>query len=218
MPIRAVIFDAYGTLLRNETLLEIPRRIVADHGLSASIDEVWRAWIDRYVEATQVAPFRTLREIHGRILPRVLRAFAVDADAAAYVDLFMALTKQVEPYPETLAVLHALRHLRTGIVSNADREQLAAWTATFPVEFILISEAVGAYKPHRMIFQKALDLLRLEPQEVLHVGDSEVNDVNGAKAAGLQVAWVNRDGRALRSGTPRPDFEIADLTGLLRLL
>src|SRR5438128_8183137 len=49
--------------------------------------------------------------------------------------------------------LEALRHLRTGIVSNADHEHRAAWTLDLPVDFILVSEAVGAYKPDRRIFQ-----------------------------------------------------------------
>jgi len=40
----------------------------------------------------------------------------------------------------------------------------------------------------------ALDRLGLEPEEVLHVGDSDVDDVLGAQGAGLPVAWVNREG------------------------
>jgi hypothetical protein len=83
-----VTLDTYGTLLRNEGLMLTPRRIVADHGLSAAVDEVLQTWIDLYHEATQRPRFQTLREIQGEILPRVLRAFAVQADATPYVDLF----------------------------------------------------------------------------------------------------------------------------------
>jgi len=192
MPFKAVIFDAYGTLLRNEDLMLIPRRIVADHGLSVPIDDVLRVWIDLYSEATQLPPFRTLREIQGQILPRVLRQFDVGADAAPYVDLFFRVTTKVELYPETLKVLNALEPLRSAVVSNADHEHLAAWNFTLPV----ISEAVRAYKPHQVVFQRALERLGLEPHDVLHVGDSDVDDVGGAKAAGLRVAWVNRNGRS----------------------
>jgi len=67
------------------------------------------------------------------------------------------------------------------------------------------------------VFQKALERLGLQPHDVLHVGDSDVDDVKGAKAAGLRVAWVNRDGRSRHSDVPEPDFEIPDLTGLLTL-
>ena len=48
MPIKAVLLDAYGTLIRNEDLMLIPRRIVADHGLPVPINDVWRAWADLY--------------------------------------------------------------------------------------------------------------------------------------------------------------------------
>ena len=218
MPVKAVIFDAYGTLLRNEDLTLIPRRIVADHGLSVRTEDVHRCWIELYHEATQSSPFRTLRDIHGQVFARVLQQFGVGGDVTPYVDLFFQLTTNVELYPETLTVLNALGHVRSAIVSNADQEHLDAWTFTLPVQFILISETVRVYKPHRLMFQRALDLLGLEPHEVLHVGDSDVDDVQGAKAAGLHVAWVNRDGRSRRPDVPPPDFEIPDLTGLLALL
>jgi 2-haloalkanoic acid dehalogenase type II len=217
-PFKAVIFDAYGTLLRNDDLVLVPRRIVADHALSVHIDDVWRAWSDLYFEATQLVPFRTLREIEELILPRVLRRFDVGADAAPYVDLFFQVTTKIELYPETLDVLNALRHVRTAILSNADHEHQAAWNVTLPVEFILISEALRAYKPHRLVFERALGQLGLAPHEVLHVGDSDVDDVKGAKDAGLRVAWVNRDGRARRPDVPAPDFEIRDLSEVPRLL
>lgn len=177
-----------------------------------------RVWSDLYFEATQAPPFRTLREIEGDILPRVLREFAVSADAAPYVDMFFQVTTNVELYPEALDVLNALKPLHSGIVSTADHEHVAAWNFTLPVQFILLSETARAYKPHQRVFQMALDQLGLPPQEVLHVGDSDVDDVKGAKAAGLQVAWVNRDGRPRRPDVPPPDFEIRDLTRLLTLL
>ncbi len=157
MAIKAVIFDAYGTLLRNEGLMLIPHRIVADHGLSVRVDDVWRVWSELYFEATQVPPFRTLREIEGQILPRVLREFAVSADAAPYVEMFFQVTTKVELYPETLGVLNALKPVPSAIVSNADHEHVAAWNFTLPVQFILVSETVRAYKPHQRVFQMALD-------------------------------------------------------------
>ena len=71
-----------------------------------------RVWVDLYFEATQESPFRTLREIEERILPRVLRRFGVAADAAPYVDLFFEVTTRVELYPEALGVLQALAPVR----------------------------------------------------------------------------------------------------------
>ena len=216
--IKAVTFDAYGTLLRNEGLMLIPRQIVADHGLSVRSDDLLRIWIDLYFEATQRSPFQTLREIQGQVLRRVLRQFDVGADAGPYVDLFFQVTTKAELYPEALEVLNALGDVPSAIVSNADHEHLAAWNFTLPVQFILISEGVRAYKLARVVFERAAEQLVLPPQNVLHVGDSDVDDVKGAKAAGLQVAWINSDGRSRRPDVPAPDFEIRDLTEVLKLL
>jgi 2-haloalkanoic acid dehalogenase type II len=217
MPIKAITLDAYGTLVRNERLMLIPERIVADHGLSVSVDDVWRMWAALYFEATQLTPFRTLREIEDTILRRVLHSLGVRAPAAPYVELFFEVTTRAELYPEALSVLNALGDIPVGVVSNADHEHVTAWSFTLPVRFVLISESVKAYKPHPLLFQTALERLGVEPHDVLHVGDSDVDDVKGAKGAGLQVAWINRDGRPRRPEVPEPDFEIADLTELLTL-
>ena len=217
-PIKGVIFDAYGTLLRNEDLRLIPERLVADHGLSLDVDDLWRAWVDLYHEATQSTPFRSLRAIEEDILARIAQTAGLDADMGPYVDLFFEVTTKVELYPEVLPVLRALSPARCGIVSNADHEHVSAWPGSLPVEFILISEAVGAYKPDPRVFEAALERLGLPSHEVLHVGDSDVDDVEGARAAGLRVAWINRDGRQPRAGMPTPDFELRDLTALPALI
>jgi 2-haloacid dehalogenase len=217
MPVKAITFDAYGTLFRNESLMLIPQRIVADHALSVRAEDVLRQWITLYTEATQRTPFRTLREIQATILSRLLRQLDVHADALPYVDLFFQVTTTVELYPEVLDVLNGVG-IPSAIVSNADHEHVAAWGPPLPVRFTLISEAAKAYKPHPLIFREALRRLGLRPHEVLHVGDSEVDDVSGAQAAGLAAAWVNRDGRSRSPDVPKPDLEIADLTELPTLL
>ena len=217
MPVQAVMFDAYGTLFRNENLTQIPRRILADHKLSVEIDDVFRRWISLYTEETQATPFRTLREIQATVFARLLRHLDVHADAGPYVDLFFDLTTKVELYPEALEVLRAIG-IPCAIVSNADLEHVAAWTLELPVQFTLVSESAKSYKPHPLIFRHALRRLGLQPHEVLHVGDSEVDDVKGAHAAGLPVAWINRSHRPRSPGIPKPNFEIANLTEVLTLL
>ena len=148
----------------------------------------------------------------------MLRTFNVPGDATPYVDLFFQVTTKVVLYPEALEVLNALGPVRSAIVSNADHEHVAAWRFKLPVQFTLISEAVRVYKPDPLIFERALEQLGLQPNEVLHVGDSELDDVRGAKTAGLRVAWINRTNRPRRSDVPAPDFEIRDLTELPALL
>ncbi len=218
VPFKAVTFDAYGTLVRNEGLSLVPQRIVADHNLLVSVNDVWKVWSDLYFEATQKTPFRTLRQIEDDILRVVLDHFGINADTAPYTELFMEVTTKVELYPEVPAVMNALNGVRSAVVSNADHEHVAAWDFELPVQFVLISEVVQAYKPHPRLFQAALERLGCAPHEVLHVGDSDVDDVKGAKAMGLRVAWVNRNNRPRRADVPQPDLEVSDLTGLLPLI
>ena len=110
MRVKAVVFDAYGTLIRNEGLRGIPQRIVADHGLSARADDLYDAWVARYSDAIQRPPFRTLREIECEILGQMLRDLGLDADAMPYVDLFFEATTKVELYPEVPEVLRMARY------------------------------------------------------------------------------------------------------------
>ena len=202
MPIKAVTLDAYGTLVRNEDLRSIPRRIVADHQLAVDPDDVLRHWVDPLPRGRPGLSVPDAAADPGR-QPRARAAAARHRRRPApYVDLYFDVTTRVELYPEVPAALAALGALPSAIVSNADHEHVASWRFELPVRFVLISEAVGAYKPGGPIFRAALERLGLRPDEVLHVGDSDVDDVQGAKAAGLRAAWVNRDGRARRPGVP----------------
>src|SRR5262245_34363001 len=147
-----------------------------------------------------------------------MRQHGVTAPARPYVEQYFEITTRVTLYPEALPTLRALAAVPTVILSNADAEHTAAWTFDWPVQHVVISEAVGAYKPHPRMFETALERLKLASSEVLHVGDSQVDDRQGGKAAGLRVAWLNRRGRSRLPGIPAPDFEIRDLSQLPALL
>ncbi|MBI4201802.1 MAG: HAD family hydrolase, partial [Chloroflexi bacterium] len=58
----------------------------------------------------------------------------------------------------------------------------------------------------------------VKPEESLYVGDSQHDDVQGAKAVGMRAAWVNRNGVKLDPKYPAPDYEIKDLRELLAIL
>ena len=55
-------------------------------------------------------------------------------------------------------------------------------------------------------------------QTCLFVGDSQFDDVKGAKDIGMQTAWVNRRGVPLDPALALPDYQVADLTELLDIL
>jgi putative hydrolase of the HAD superfamily len=92
----------------------------------------------------------------------------------------------------------AARGLRLAVVSNWDerlprlleRMELAPRFAA-----IVYSQEVGVEKPHAAIFRTALARLGVEPAAALHVGDRRLEDVEGARAAGLDALWLSSDGR-----------------------
>lgn len=61
---------------------------------------------------------------------------------------------------------------------------------------IISADMVKAYKPHPRLFQKAMEVSNCTADEVVHIGDSVISDVNGAKAVGIKPILLDREGRA----------------------
>jgi len=74
----------------------------------------------------------SLRRFHGAILAGCCRR-STSRPMQALCRAVHAADYQGRAYPADRTVLEALRHLRTGIVSNADYEHRAAWTLDLPV-------------------------------------------------------------------------------------
>jgi putative hydrolase of the HAD superfamily len=109
---------------------------------------------------------------------------------------------------------------RLGIVTNFDhaptvRDVLARDGLSGLFEVVVISGEIGWRKPHRMLFDAALERLGVRADEALFVGDNFELDVMGATQAGLAAVWYTR-GRAADRETGHP--VIADLADLSRLL
>ena len=98
-----------------------------------------------------------------------------------------------------LAALRA-RGLVVGIVSNFDSRLHGICEGlglTERVDFVLASAEVGHAKPARAIFNAAIAAADAPPARVLMVGDSPVDDVQGARASGCQALLLDRRRSAL---------------------
>ena len=73
---------------------------------------------------------------------------------------------------------------------------------------------MGHAKPNRQIFEAALRRHSLKPEEALHVGDSEINDVQGALNAGVKGILVDRN-RATPSQTSSVISNLKEIISLL---
>ena len=68
--------------------------------------------------------------------------------------------------------------------------------------FNISSKDVSANKPSENHFHKAIELLGVSKEELLHIGDHKINDMHGAISYGVEALWFN------------PDKEIWDLEGV----
>ena len=125
-----------------------------------------------------------------------------------------------DAYREILSRL--ARSHRLALFSNFDygpalRRKLERHGLDRILDPIVISAEIGYRKPGRIAFDLALEALRKPREAILFVGDSLIDDVAGAAAAGLPVAWINPEGDTPASGPP-PDHLIRNLAELEALL
>jgi putative hydrolase of the HAD superfamily len=117
-----------------------------------------------------------------------------------------------ELYEDALPVLATLRAhgLRLGLVSNTSRD-LDAFIRHFEldVDAWLSSGTHGKVKPSPTIFRAALELLEVEAEASVMVGDSLGDDIEGARAVGMRAFLVDREGRF-----PGRDDTLRDLLSL----
>jgi len=72
------------------------------------------------------------------------------------------------------------------------RDVLKSYGALDSFRSTIFSGEVGVTKPHTKMFQLALDKLGVRPNECIHVGDLHRTDIAGAKALGMNTAWICR--------------------------
>jgi len=223
MHIAAVSFDADGTLWDFEKVMRHALAVAREELLQATGLSPDSLSIEGMVEIRN----RTADELRGRVtnLEDVrLEAFRRTLATVGHPDDALAgrlnatylrhRFEDVELYADVLPTLDALRGVcPLGIVSNGNSyPERCGLEGRFA--FVVFSQNHGFEKPDPRLFEVAIRLLGCEASELLHVGDSPLNDVYGARLAGARSVWLNREGLD-NPGTVRPDFEISDLRELI---
>ncbi len=174
-----------------------PRSITSDGGAQPDDDKGW--WRQLVHLVLHGAPNLGIEGV----LTEAQRGF----DFESYFDIVydhFARPGIWQAFPEAAKVLAELRGrgIRLGVISNFDRRLFAnlediGLSAYF--DHVTISSEVGADKPHRRIFERALGAFGVTATEALHAGDDPVRDWAGAEAAGLQVFRLDRPKNDLRA-------------------
>lgn len=177
--IRAVIFDAFGTLCQ----ITAPRRPYQRLARRVS-DPV------QFTKAVMTQPLdlrQSARRAMAEVSEQELCLLEADLDAEL---------QSISLFPDVQHVLLALRArgYRLGVLSNLAAPYAAPLRALLPADLDLYGWSFerGHAKPHPRLYHWACATLALEPEQVLMVGDTRVPDYSGAQACGLQACWLRR--------------------------
>jgi putative hydrolase of the HAD superfamily len=220
--IQAVTFDVTHTLIHTPHLGEIYAEVLRRHRVDVEppaaqrlVGEVWQEFACSAVPGSD--RFSTHPEGERgwwrRFLERMcehLEAPVPSRFAAAELFHRFGTAAAWEVYPEVPEVLEALaaQGLRLGVVSNWDHRLPAVLEELGLARFfgsLSYSQKVGVEKPDSQIFLQALDELEVEPAAAVHVGNNQLEDVEGAVAAGLSALHLVRRG---------PGGDLRDLSSL----
>jgi len=209
--VRAVSFDATGTLIHSPRLGAIYSAVLARHGYEVEPQRAGELCRTVWQESSL-----TLRHGEDRFASHpegargwwrgFLKRLCVHLEAPppsrfAAAELFERMSRPDawELYPDAEPALAELRRrgLRLAVIANWD-ERLPRLLADLGLEArfetVVTSQGAGVEKPHPLIFQTALGLLDLSAESVLHVGDRRLEDLEGAEALGMPAVLLTRRG------------------------
>jgi FMN hydrolase / 5-amino-6-(5-phospho-D-ribitylamino)uracil phosphatase len=151
------------------------------------------------------------------------RALAAQFRAAGYaesaceeaLEVFLAARNRVAFFDDVRPALERLRtRYRLFALSNGNADlQRCGLGAFFDGHVSAI--AAGAAKPDARIFAALRDRAGVPADEILHIGDDPITDVVGARQAGMQTAWLNRDARSWPVALAPPARTISTLAEIL---
>jgi putative hydrolase of the HAD superfamily len=219
------------TLDLDDTLWEI-------HPVIRRAERVLRAWMTEHYprivemyarEDVMALRAQVVEEFEDRIhdLTFIRRTvLARMSDAAGYDAVFVDEAFEVfdrerntlELFPEVLPALQSLSRRYTLVAVTNGNARLDRIGIDDLFDDFVSARTAGAAKPARVIFDAAVDAGGAGAHETLHVGDHPEYDVDGARAAGLRTAWMNRNGHAWPDELALPNVVINDLMQLDRLL
>lgn len=216
---RAVVFDAYGTLFDVRSVLERCEEVFPGHG--PDVTTLWRS---------KQLQYTWLRSLMGRYedfwqitqdgLAFACRSLGLDA-TQEQIDYLMQAYLSLSPFPEVAAALDALSHIPCSILSNGTLTMLqsvvqnAGWPGRF--QHILSVDEVRIYKPSPAVYQLAQKHLGIQREQIGFVS-SNCWDVAGGKAFGFRSYWLNRENAPLEMLGFQPDGVARSATELASML
>jgi 2-haloacid dehalogenase len=189
--IKAVVFDAYGTLYDIQSVAAVTEQEFPGYG--EMITQVWRikqleySWLRSLMRR-----YQDFSEITRQSLTYTLRVLGLQYDPAAF-ERIMEKYLHLDLYPDAAATLAALEDRKLAILSNGSPAMLNALVANsgLVLDATISIDSQKIFKPAPEAYALIESVLGVAPAEVLFVS-SNPWDACGAKAFGLNVAWIER--------------------------
>jgi putative hydrolase of the HAD superfamily len=214
MPIKAVVFDLWGTLVPIDPT--VWRGVYEETArlLGASREELERAWgrtsDERMSIDMRVYLERVCDELGLRPSPEKIER-ALELRRAAHEAGFVARPDA----EETLRRLRTRGYL-TGLITNCTSEVPELWRRS-PLSGLVDAEVFscreGLLKPDPRIYLLATSRLGIDPGECLFVGDGASNELAGAKAVGMEAVLLRSS-----DATPPPGWSGLSASSLSEVL
>jgi putative hydrolase of the HAD superfamily len=212
--IRAILFDAAGTLFHlTKTVGDHYAYVGSEVGLDLDAQKLESAFHAAWKQMPRRRAIDGPRKNDDKGWWRDLVGHVIDEVAPSLSELdrdnffevayeHFAEAGVWELYPEVLDVLEQFRkRFQLAVISNFDgrlRFILQNLGISKYFAHIFISSELGADKPDPEIFRRALNVMHLDANEVIHVGDDPERDWKAGAAAGLSVFRLDRPRNSLR--------------------
>ena len=217
--IKAIIFDAYGTLFDvNSAAEKCKNRIgekwedFANHWRTTQLEYTWlRSLMNRHKDFWHVTEDS---------LKKSMEAYKIETSMRN--DL-LNLYKVLSPFEEVLETLKSLKEkkYKLAILSNGTPELLNELVKTNNLESffddIFSIEEVGVYKPDTKVYDIPIKKYGIKKNEVIFLS-SNTWDVSGGGNYGYQSIWVNRNKNIFDYLDYTPKNQINSLKGLLDII
>ena len=193
MTIKAVVFDAYGTLYDIQSVAAITEETFPGYG-----DIITQVWRIKQLEYTWLRSLMQRYEDFSVItrdsLAYTLRALGLKNSPGAF-ERIMDKYLHLDLYPDAVAALTAMKGRKLAILSNGSTAMLNTLVGNTGLDRILDAtisiDSRRIFKPAPAAYSLIESNLGTPPADVLFVSSNPF-DACGAKAYGLKVAWIER--------------------------
>jgi putative hydrolase of the HAD superfamily len=227
--IKCVTFDLDDTLWAIDPVIEIANNSLFDwlnrnaqlFTRQFSVTDLPRLRDEVLARYPEIA--HSVTQIRLRLLQEGMRSAGyppeqAEALALQAFDVYLEGRHQVEFFEHALTMLKILRerHLQIGALSNGNADVARVGLGDY-FDFQFNADGTGREKPHPLMFQRALEHTNLRPEQLVHVGDHPVHDIEGAHNAGFWTIWVNQNDQAWPGG-PAPTQRVRSLSEIPQAL